>query len=67
MKFLARLVNTLGRFVRQGHGQDLIEYALLTSLISLAAVAALSTMSEGLADIYKDTGVRMGARSVSEQ
>lgn len=34
--------NLFNRFVREEQGQDLIEYALLAGLISLAAVAAVT-------------------------
>jgi pilus assembly protein Flp/PilA len=34
--------NLFSRFVREDQGQDLIEYALLAGLISLAAVAAVT-------------------------
>ena len=67
MKLLARLVNrSLGRFVREEHGQSLMEFVLLTGVISLAAIAALGTMSDGLATMYENAGVRLEARSVSE-
>jgi len=67
MKSLARLAKTpLRRFFREEHGQDLVEYALLTGLISLAAIAAIGSMSDEVVTIFRDTGLRMGARSVSE-
>jgi Flp pilus assembly pilin Flp len=49
----------LTRFVTEEQGQDLIEYALLAGFISLAAVAAISSISDGLADIYKDTEIKV--------
>jgi Flp pilus assembly pilin Flp len=68
MKSWPLLVQTLlGRFVREDHGQDLIEYALLTGFISLTAGAAISTLSVGLAKLYTETGWRTVARSLSEQ
>jgi pilus assembly protein Flp/PilA len=45
----------INRFVREEQGQDLIEYALLAGFISLAAVAAITTISTELAGIYADT------------
>ena len=43
------------RFVTEEHGQDLIEYALLAGFISLAAVAAITSISTEVAGIYQDT------------
>jgi pilus assembly protein Flp/PilA len=45
----------LTRFVTEEHGQDLIEYALLAGFISLAAVAAITSISNEVAGIYQDT------------
>ena len=36
--------NLFNRFVREEQGQDLIEYALLAGLISLASIAAITTL-----------------------
>jgi len=43
------------RFVTEERGQDLIEYALLAGFISLAAVAAITSISTEVAGIYQDT------------
>lgn len=40
------------RLLRDEHGQDLIEYALLLGFISLAIVAAISAMSANLSSLY---------------
>ena len=45
----------LSRFVTEEHGQDLIEYALLAGFISLAAVAAITSISNEVTGIYQDT------------
>jgi pilus assembly protein Flp/PilA len=42
----------LSRFVTEEHGQDLIEYALLAGFISLAAVAAITSIGPEIASIY---------------
>jgi pilus assembly protein Flp/PilA len=34
----------IARFVREDEGQDLVEYALLLALISLAAIAAIGVL-----------------------
>jgi len=35
-------------------GQDLIEYTLLAGFISLVAVAAITTVGEGVDQVYQD-------------
>jgi len=47
--------NLFNRFVREEQGQDLIEYALLAGLISLASVIAITAL--GTAIQTKFTGV----------
>jgi Flp pilus assembly pilin Flp len=44
------------RFIRQDHGQDLIEYALLTAVIGLASVAAYDLISSALFNTYTAWG-----------
>lgn len=40
------------KFIKDDHGADLIEYALLAGLISLAAVATLTTMGTSLTGLF---------------
>ena len=40
------------RFVREDQGQDLIEYALLASLLSCAVAVAVGNAAVGLSDWY---------------
>jgi pilus assembly protein Flp/PilA len=42
----------LRAFVRDEEGQDLIEYALLVALISLVAVAAVTTAGSAVNNIF---------------
>jgi len=42
----------VSRFIREEAGQDLIEYALLAAFISVAAVAAISTIGTALNSSY---------------
>jgi pilus assembly protein Flp/PilA len=44
--------NYLRSFVRAEEGQDLIEYALLAGLISLVAVAALTTTGTSINGLF---------------
>ncbi len=38
----------LGRLWREEEGQDLVEYALLLVLLSLAAIAAMQNLASGI-------------------
>ena len=44
------------RFVREDQGQDLIEYALLGSFVSLAAYLGANFLGGELNDWYNDVG-----------
>jgi pilus assembly protein Flp/PilA len=44
----------LSRFVREDHGQDLIEYALLAGFISLVAVVAITNVGKGVNGVYQN-------------
>ena len=40
------------RLARDEDGQDLVEYALLTALIAIAAIASLQTLSATIGNIW---------------
>ena len=40
------------RFVREEHGQDLIEYALIATFVSLVAAAGATALGTSLNDWY---------------
>ena len=44
--------NLFNRFVREEQGQDLIEYALLAGLISLASVVAITALGTAIQDHF---------------
>jgi len=46
-------VKTQELFTRE-EGQDLVEYALLISLISLGAIVAINSLTSGLNTIFKN-------------
>jgi Flp pilus assembly pilin Flp len=48
-------MNAITRFVRDDSGQDMLEYALLTALIALAAVVAVKAAGVQVSAIF-DTG-----------
>lgn len=49
----------LKRFWKEEEGQDLVEYALLLGFISLAVIAALTTMREALDSVYNSTAGKL--------
>jgi len=48
--------NLFNRFVREDSGQDLIEYALLAGLISLASVVAITALGTAIQNKFTDVG-----------
>jgi pilus assembly protein Flp/PilA len=48
------------RVLREDSGQDLVEYALVVALISLAAVAGMNTMASGINTAFGKLGTSMG-------
>lgn len=49
---MAALMTQVRAFVRNDEGQDLIEYALLAGLISLVAVATVTTAGTQVKEIF---------------
>jgi pilus assembly protein Flp/PilA len=47
-----REMGSITRFIKQDEGADLIEYALLAGLISLAAVATLTSVGTSIKDLF---------------
>jgi pilus assembly protein Flp/PilA len=47
------------RFVREEAGQDLIEYAMLATLIALVAGAAATTLGTNLSTWYGNMGTKV--------
>ena len=47
-----RNMNNLRRFIREEDGQDMVEYALLASFISIVAIAALRAIGPLVNAIY---------------
>jgi pilus assembly protein Flp/PilA len=46
-------MNRIARFINDDQGADLIEYALLVGLITLAAVGSLTTVGGKISDMWK--------------
>ena len=55
--------NLFNRFVREEQGQDLIEYALLAGLISLASVAAITALGAAIRTNMASVGTAVTAAS----
>jgi pilus assembly protein Flp/PilA len=49
-----KLLNTVRQFVRRDEGQDLLEYALLISLIALVCVGAITTAGGNVQKIFQN-------------
>lgn len=47
-----RIVRLAQRLLRREEGQDLIEYALLASLVAMASVVALQLLGPTVASLY---------------
>ncbi len=50
----------LNNFISDESGQDLIEYALVASAISLAAVASLSGIAGSITTIFASIATKLG-------
>jgi pilus assembly protein Flp/PilA len=55
--------NLIIRFVREEAGQDLIEYALLAGLISLASVGAITTLGGAIRSNMNSVGTAVTSAS----
>jgi pilus assembly protein Flp/PilA len=52
-------MNLMKRFWKEEEGQDLVEYALLVVLISLAAVAAMKNLASGISDAFSNAAANL--------
>lgn len=51
--------NVLMRLWKEEEGQDLIEYALLIVLLSLAAIGSLSTLAGAINNVFSEAAVNL--------
>lgn len=51
--------NVMKRLWKEEEGQDLVEYGLLIVLISLFAVAAMSSLASGISDAFSNATAQM--------
>jgi pilus assembly protein Flp/PilA len=54
-------MGSISQFVSGEEGADLIEYALLAGLISLAAVAALGTVGTSISGLFGKISTKLNA------
>jgi Flp pilus assembly pilin Flp len=51
----------LRRLIMQEHGQDLVEYALLVSLVAFGATAGVKALATGLNVAFSNTSSKLGS------
>jgi len=56
-------MNMLTRFVKDESGATAIEYGLIAALISVGIIAAATTLSGGLSDIFTGIGTRLSTEA----
>jgi pilus assembly protein Flp/PilA len=49
----------LSKFLKDESGQDLIEYALVAALVGLGSVAAMSGLSNSIANTFNGVGSQL--------
>ena len=52
--FVLKVQEGLRRFAAHEEGQDLVEYALLVSLIALAAIAATQSVASAITSVFNN-------------
>jgi pilus assembly protein Flp/PilA len=57
--------NLVARLVRDEEGQDLIEYALLASFVSLVAIAGAKSLGTALNNWYSIVATNVGSGAAS--
>lgn len=62
---MGNLQNIVGRFVRDEQGQDLIEYALLATFVSLVAIVGATALGVALNNWYGTVGTNVDGAAAS--
>jgi Flp pilus assembly pilin Flp len=57
--------NLVARLVKDEQGQDLIEYALLATFVSLVAIAGATLLGTALNNWYSQVATNVGAAATS--
>lgn len=53
------LISYLRTFARQDEGQDLLEYALLVSLIAIAAIVAVTSAGTSVSTVFTNIAAKI--------
>jgi pilus assembly protein Flp/PilA len=61
LKLYMKMQNLKDAVIRDQSGQDLIEYALVVSLIALAATAGMSTVATKISAAFTAVGTKLTA------
>jgi pilus assembly protein Flp/PilA len=56
-----KLVGIMRRLMKQEHGQDLVEYALVVALIAFGATAGMKSLATGLNTAFGNISTKMGS------
>ena len=59
LKFYVRMESLKAALLENQSGQDLIEYALVVSLIALAATAGMSTVATKISTAFTSIGTKL--------
>jgi pilus assembly protein Flp/PilA len=60
MKLFPRFIAThVTRFVKDDNGADLVEYALIIGLVSLAAITTLASVNTGIGALFSDLSAQL--------
>ena len=57
-------MNQVMKFLKEEDGATAIEYRLIAGLIAIAIIAALTTLSGGLSELFNKIGGRLSAEAV---
>jgi Flp pilus assembly pilin Flp len=57
----SKFVCKLRRLIMQEHGQDLVEYALLVSLVAFGATAGMKALATGMSVAFSNTSSKLGS------
>ena len=56
---ISRIQEVLARFITREEGQDLVEYALLVSLIALAAIAGIGPIASAITSTFNNVSTSL--------
>jgi pilus assembly protein Flp/PilA len=60
LKLYVRMQNRIEAFTRDERGQDLIEYALVVSLIALAATVSMKAVATAIGTAFTSVSTKLG-------